>query len=168
MSRIWRALFAIATLSPAAAMAQENPAGTAAAKASSGTAATTGNTISDADKAIAEKMMAGGGRITPDRSHRACVRNTRAGEIVVCAPDEDQFRVESTADSDPTGKAGTNDGRLRAPDFEKHMPGVTVAKGCFIPPCPPAQPLIIDLSQIPEAPAGSDADLVAKGELRAH
>jgi hypothetical protein len=149
-------------------MAQENSASSAAsAVPSSSTAATTG-TLSDADKAIAEKMMAGGGRITPDRSHRACVRNTRPGEIVVCAPEEDQFRVDSTADSDPTGKAGTNDGRLRAPDFEKHMSGVSVAKGCFVPPCPPAQPLIIDLSQIPEAPAGSEADLVAKGELRAH
>ncbi|TCM18734.1 hypothetical protein EDF56_104266 [Novosphingobium sp. PhB165] len=112
--------------------------------------------------------MASGGRVTPDPTHRACSREGRPGEIVVCAPDEEKFRVQSSAESDPTGPAGTNDGRLHPPNFEKNIGGVTAARGCFIPPCAPAQPLIIDLSQIPEAPAGSDADLVAKGELRAH
>ena len=171
MSRTWRALFAIAIfhsvaaplLAPEVAFAQD----ASAASASGQTAAQSGGSVSDADRAMAERMMSAG-RIVPDTSHRTCVRQGRPGEIVVCAPDEDQFRVDSSADSDPTGKAGTDDGRLRPPNFEKNIGGVSVAKGCFIPPCPPAQPLIIDLSQIPEAPAGSDADRVAKGELRAH
>lgn len=158
-------------VAPEAAFAQDSSTASAAAAASataSGQTATqSAGSVSDADRAMAEKMISSGS-LVPDTSHRACVRKGRPGEIVVCAPDEEQFRVDSSADSDPTGKAGTNDGRLRPPNFEKNIGGVSVAKGCFIPPCPPAQPLIIDLSQIPQAPAGSDADLVAKGELRAH
>lgn len=168
MSRTWRALFAIATFYPLAAPVAAIAQDASSTKTSASTVTQAGNSVSDADRAVAEKMMSSGGRVVPDTSHRACVRQGRPGEIVVCAPDQDQFRVESSADSDPTGKAGTNDGRLQPPNFEKNIGGVTAARGCFLPPCPPAQPLIIDLSQIPQAPAGSDADLVAKGELRAH
>ena len=128
-------------------------------------------TVSQADSEIAENMLGTGGRITRDRSRRNCLKTIRQGEIVVCAPDEDEFRVPSSADEDPTGAAGTDDGRLRAPDVagDGIFKGKATASGmCLVPPCPPEQPLLIDLSQIPEAPAGSDADKVAKGEMRAN
>lgn len=125
---------------------------------------------SDEDRAIAEKMLGTGGRITPDRSRNHCLRTVRQGEITVCAPDEDEFRVKSTAELDPDSTAALNDGRLHAPD----VAGGGIFKGkstmggmCMIPPCPPEQPYLIDLSAIPLAPAGSDADRIAKGELRA-
>ncbi|MEE4451726.1 hypothetical protein [Novosphingobium resinovorum] len=93
----------------------------------------------------------------------------KQGEIVVCAPTPDEYRVPSTADDDPTG-AGARDGRLDPPDIAgkgifRGKP--TMSGMCLIPPCPPEQPYLIDLSSIPEAPAGSDADKIARGELRA-
>ncbi len=93
----------------------------------------------------------------------------KQGEITVCAPRPDEYRIPSTGDDDPTG-AGARDGQLRAPDVSgngifKGKP--TMSGMCLIPPCPPEQPYIIDLSTIPIAPAGSDADKIAKGEMRA-
>ena len=79
-------------------------------------------------------------------------------EIVVCAEFEDPAKqyVPSDADSgDP------DDGVPRAPNVST-LPsgGMRIGKT-------PRHPLIIDLSAIPEAPAGSDADLIAKGEKAA-
>ncbi|WP_246543378.1 hypothetical protein [Novosphingobium profundi] len=151
-------LLALAALLPSGAFAQE---GNSAEDAG----------VSNADRAIAENMLGENGRVTRDRSRRTCLRTIRQGEIVVCAPDEEEFRVESSSDLDPTGKNATDDGALHTPD----VAGGGIFKGkstmggmCFLGPCPPAQPLIIDLSSIPEAPVGSDADKIAKGEMRAH
>jgi len=88
----------------------------------------------------------------------------REGEIVVCrvVSDPDQYRVPS-----PTDEGRTDDGLPRAPDLEPKYPGVAVAKGCFVGPCPRPMPVMIDLKAIPEAPEGSDADRIAKGEMAA-
>jgi len=85
-------------------------------------------------------------------------------EIVVCAQQEDpgRFRAASSSDLDPTG-AGARGGVPHA-DVETNYPGVVAARGCFIPPCPPPMPELIDLKAIPEAPPGSDADLIARGQ----
>lgn len=40
--------------------------------------------------------------------------------------------------------------------------GVTIT-GCIIPPCPPPPALIIDVTALPQAPAGSDAGRIARG-----
>lgn len=150
MSRSWKVLFAVALLPAAPAMAQTTTA------------------PAESDRAIAERMMMG--PLTPDRSRSRCLRTVRQGEIVVCAPDEGQFRVPSTAESDPESAQALNDGRLHAPD----VAGAGIFKGkptmggmCMLPPCPPEAAYLIDLSSIPLAPAGSDADRIAKGELRA-
>lgn len=82
-------------------------------------------------------------------------------EIVVCRQidDPDQYRVPSDTD-----RGVVKDAVPRAPDLEPKYGGVVVAKGCFIPPCPRPMPLMIDLKSIPEAPPGSDADRIARGE----
>lgn len=101
----------------------------------------------------------------PDPRKRAeCPPQRPGGEIVVCAQLEDpeQFRVQSSGDLDPEG-AGARGGGPRAPDVGTVYPGVVVATGCFIPPCPPPMPVLIDLKAIPEAPPGSDADRIARG-----
>ena len=79
-------------------------------------------------------------------------------EIVVCAEHEDpatQYVPSDTDSGDP------DDGVPRAPDVSG-LPsgGMLIGKT-------PRHPLIIDLSKIPEAPAGSDADLIARGEKAA-
>lgn len=117
--------------------------------------------------ATAEQALAAAQEVygPPDtRRKTECPPQQPGGEIVVCgqAEDQTQFRVESSGDLDPTG-AGARGGGPRAPDLETRYPGVVVARGCFIPPCPPPMPPIIDLKAIPEAPPGSDADRVARG-----
>jgi len=153
LSRSWTYLFALAAFIPVAAQAQA--AGNPASAASQGP---------PDDRAIAEKMLGTTGQVTPNRSRRRCLLNAQPGEIVVCAPDEQENRIPSTADSDPNSPQALRDGRLHTPD----VAGAGIFKG------KPTfsfgsveQPYIIDLKSIPMAPAGSDADKIAKGELRA-
>jgi hypothetical protein len=101
----------------------------------------------------------------PDaRARPACPAPKPGDEIVVCAQEEDssKYRVQSSGDLDPAG-TGAKDSAPRAPDVGTAYPGVVVAKGCFIPPCPPPMPVLIDLKAIPEAPPGSDAERVGQG-----
>lgn len=84
------------------------------------------------------------------------------GEIVVC-------RRETGAENRLYDKEQAQDRHAartqgqKPVDFEPYYPGVVVARGCFIPPCPPPMPVLIDLKAIPEAPPGSDADRVGRG-----
>lgn len=108
-------------------------------------------------------MLGTGGTITRNRSRSDCLRTVRQGEIVVCAPDEKENRIPSTSEDDPTG-AGARDGRIDPPD----VAGGGIFKGKATASFGSVrQPYIIDLSEIPEAPEGSDADKIAKGEKRA-
>jgi hypothetical protein len=125
--------------------------------------ATAQGQVSDDDREIAEKMMSAG-RLTPDRVTRKCAAPERRGDIVVCAPAPDEYRMPSTNESDPTSRQALDDGRLHTPDVAGN--GIfkgksTMSFGSV------AAPYIIDLSTIPEAPKGSDADKIGKGELRA-
>lgn len=91
-------------------------------------------------------------------------------EIVVCGDediDQSEFRVKSTAELDPDSREATNDGLPRAPDVagDGIFKGkATVSGGCFLNGCPPPPAYIFDISELPEAPEGSDADKIAKGE----
>lgn len=89
-------------------------------------------------------------------------------EIVVCAKQEDQeqFRVKSSSELDPTAEESIDDGLPRAPDVGG--PGIfkgpaTVSGLCFIPPCPKPPAVLVDFSALPETPPGSDADRVGRG-----
>ncbi len=93
-------------------------------------------------------------------------------EIVVCAREQDnsQFRVKSSAELDPKSEKALADGLPRAPDVAG--PGIfkgepTIGSFCIpgLQKCPPPPALIIDLSALPQAPEGSDADRIAKGEI---
>lgn len=90
-------------------------------------------------------------------------------EIVVCAPESsDQYRVPSTADSDPSSREARrrlNDGIPRAPQVGTVIDCST--GGCIGFGSVPPPAYIVDFSQIPEAPAGSDAERIAKGEAPA-
>jgi hypothetical protein len=84
-----------------------------------------------------------------------------SGDIVVCA--QESQRIAPTSETDPMSRAGLRNGALHPPQLGKGS-----CKGAF--GClgiggarPPAY--IIDLKSVPEAPAGSDADRVAKGDL---
>jgi hypothetical protein len=84
----------------------------------------------------------------------------KPGEILVCREreDPDELRVPSDTDlGDP------NDGMVRAPNVSSLPDWRQGARFGRKPP----DPLIIDLNSIPEAPPGSDADRIAKGEMAA-
>jgi hypothetical protein len=117
--------------------------------------------------ATAEEVLADAKEVygPPDsRAKPACPTPKPGDEIVVCGKGEDQsrYRVQSSGELDPTGK-GAKDIVPRAPDVGTVYPGVVVAKGCFIPPCPPPMPVLIDLKAIPDAPPGSDAERAGQG-----
>lgn len=105
--------------------------------------------------------MIGAGRITPDRIRNSCANPTRQGEIVVCAPTREEPRVPSTRSE-----------RDQTLDENDLAPADVAGRGIFRGKATATfgsveQPYIIDLSTIPMAPAGSDADKIAKGEIRA-
>ena len=95
-------------------------------------------------------------------------------EIVVCAREQDnsQFRVKSSSELDPKSDEALDDGLPRATDVAGPgiFTGPATIGGLCIPglqSCPPPPALIIDLAALPQAPEGSDADMVAKGEIPA-
>lgn len=84
-------------------------------------------------------------------------------EVVVCARHEDpakQYVPSNTDSGDP------NDGVPHAPDVST-LPSCAGATICSRVGKQPRQLYIIDLKAIPEPPAGSDADKIAKGEMAA-
>lgn len=88
----------------------------------------------------------------------------KPGEIVVCAPDPDEQRVPSSTDDAIAAGEAVADGVPRAPDLFGISRGGVVATGCFIPPCPPPYPPMIDLSKIPEPLTPEEAALVFRAE----
>lgn len=89
-------------------------------------------------------------------------------EIVVCVDHGEDLHVPSTAESDPNSREARralNDGIPRAPQLDrgscKGQPGCVT--GGWAPP-----PIYeVDLSKLPQAPEGSEADLIARGEIPA-
>jgi len=118
------------------------------------------------DPQIAERLAAAKSRLSVETVQGRCRSARKTGEIVVCVDRGEDLRVPSTAESDPSSLAARralNNGIPRAPQLDrgscKGQPGCVV--GGWAPP-----PIyVIDLSTIPEAPEGSDADKIAKGEL---
>jgi len=151
LSRRCALLILLAAAAPVPALAQTEPASKAAP---------------DSDAAMARKLLTSP-TITGNKPK--CYERSPTGDIVVCAPDNDQFRIKSTAEEDPNSRQALDDGRLHPPNVSG-LPDCSPGSknGCIgIGRAPP--PLyIIDLDAIPQAPAGSDADKVAKGEMRAN
>lgn len=93
-----------------------------------------------------------------------CGEKGAGGDIVVCAPDDGaQWRVPSTAESDPTSREALRDGVPRAPQLDRGS--CRGQPGCITGGWAPPPIYIIDLAAIPEAPKDSDAEKVAKGEM---
>ena len=105
-------------------------------------------------------------QMVSSRGHRA---DCPAGDplnkaIIVCAPDRSEhYRIPPSNDGDPDPRSTRGHG-LTPPDVSG-APNCTqmCMHGGYAPP----PVYYIDLSKIPDAPAGSDADKIAKGEMRA-
>jgi hypothetical protein len=110
------------------------------------------------DAAIAQQKKVFG----PPNPRKTCGAADARGEIVVCAPDNSEHRVQSSAEVDPTSHEALYDGLPRAPQLDRGS--CKGQPGCVIGGWAPPPIYYIDLKAIPEAPEGSDADLIAKGE----
>lgn len=106
----------------------------------------------------------------PPPPRNQCNDKGAKDEIVVCAEEEQDdsaFRVKSSSDLDPKSRQALRDGLPRAPDVagDGIFKGKSTVGGvCLLSGCPPPPAYLIDLSELPKAPEGSDADLIAKGE----
>ena len=85
-------------------------------------------------------------------------------EIVVCADDGKQYRVQPTSDTDPNSHEALYDGLPRAPQLDRGS--CRGQPGCIIGGYAPPPVYYIDLKAIPDAPKDSDAEKVAKGEMQ--
>jgi hypothetical protein len=88
-----------------------------------------------------------------------------SGEIIVCRRrgDGGEYGYDSDRALERYAEETMNKGDPRAPDLAPVYPGVVVARGCFIPPCPPPEAYIVDFEALPDTPPGSDADRVGRG-----
>ena len=86
-----------------------------------------------------------------------------SGEIIVCrrqTGDENRLYDKEAAER---RHAQRTQGQKPVEMFGIPNHGPVVARGCFIPPCPPPMAVLIDIEALPEAPPGSDADRIARG-----
>lgn len=107
----------------------------------------------------------------PDPRLKGRCQPASGDEIVVCADHGADQRIPSTAETDPDSRAARRalDGNIpRAPDVssikcQKGADGVCRGNVGGVPT--PAY--FVDVTKLPPAPPGSDADLIARGELAA-
>jgi len=120
-----------------------------------------GRPTTEADRAIArERDMID---VSPERCRREA---DHRNEIVVCADPRKNERERLPLRGDSDAARSTRTGTTRAPDIDgiKCRRGADgVCRGNMGGAPPPIY--YIDLSKIPEAPPGSDADRIAKGEV---
>lgn len=118
------------------------------------------------DPQVAERLAAARSRLSVETVQDRCRSARKSGEIVVCVDRGEDLRVPSTAESDPSSLAARralNNGVPRAPQLDR---GSCKGKpGCVIGGWAPPPIYVIDPAALPEAPEGSDADKIAKGEM---
>ena len=127
----------------------------------------------ESDKSISERAAEADARekaLLEDPAKRCRREAENSREIVVCADPDKNNRDRLPLRKELDSAKSTRTGMPSPPDVYglKHqgIPLVTI-KGCLIGPCPPPPILYIDLKAIPEAPLGSDADRIGKGEIPA-
>ena len=146
MRRLALALMALALIVPAGALAQAPP----------DPAAT--------DRAVADRLEQAKAVYGVKDSRAAC-RPKVGDEIVVCADHGEDQRVPSSAESDPNSRAARRalDGGIpRAPQFDRGYCASCQHFGSVPPPV-----YYVDVTKLPAAPAGSDAEAIANGEKAA-
>ncbi len=100
---------------------------------------------------------------------RHCVKSDDPGEITVCAPDKgERWRVPHEENLDVNTAAGRRNlyGDIpRAPQFDRGS--CRGQPGCITGGWVPPPVYYFDMIKLPLPPEGSDADLIAKGEMAA-
>lgn len=118
------------------------------------------------DPQVAERLAAARSRLSVETVQDRCRSARKTDEIVVCVDRGEDLRVPSTAESDPSSLAARralNNGVPRAPQLDRGS--CKGQPGCIIGGWAPPPIYVIDPAALPEAPEGSDADKIAKGEM---
>lgn len=119
------------------------------------------------DQKVAERLdMARQAYGVPDPRLR-CRPKPGSDEIVVCVDRGEDQQVERDAPDPNTleGRRALDGGIPRAPQFDRGS--CRGQPGCVTGGWAPHPVYYIDMKAIPEPPPGSDADKIAKGEMRA-
>lgn len=119
------------------------------------------------DQKVAERLdMARQAYGVPDPRLR-CRPKPGSDEIVVCVDRREDQQVERDAPDPNTleGRHALDGGIPRAPQFDRGS--CRGQPGCVTGGWAPPPVYYIDMKAIPEPPPGSDADKIAKGEMRA-
>ncbi|OYW50700.1 MAG: hypothetical protein B7Z34_04390 [Novosphingobium sp. 12-62-10] len=111
----------------------------------------------DERAAIAQRLL------TPTRRER-CDESGADGAIVVCGSNEENARQRLPIPSTPDSSRSTGDGVPRAPNVSGLR---DCSRGCIGFGSVPAPMYYFDITALPPPPEGSDADRIAKGEIRA-
>ncbi len=105
-------------------------------------------------------------RLNAVSASKPCGRRQLLDEIIVCGVGNDALRLKPIKPVDNQQIKALN---LHAPGPHGGVGvGVTVGGLCLLQKCPPPPILYIDVKSLPEAPSGSDADKVARGEMPDH
>lgn len=118
------------------------------------------NVESETDRRVQD--MVTGQKRQVDLRDKRCYLPVKAGDdIVVCAEtDPDKDRLPGREDLESV--RSTNDGLPRAPRFDRGS--CKGQPGCVGFGSVPDPVYYVDVKDLPEAPVGSDADLIATGE----
>jgi hypothetical protein len=134
------------------------------------TAAHAQDSDEELDRKVAERFEKAQAMFGAVRKRTRC-QPAEAGEIVVCGNDAPDQRVPSTAQTDPNSREARRalDGSIpSAPDVSTtrcRRGADGVCRGNFGGAPPPVY--YLDVSALPQAPEGSEADRIAKGEVPA-
>ena len=141
---VFRTVFTLLALAPSVALAQSDPG--------------------DMDRRVAERIEQSRAVYGVPDPRLRCRPKAGSDEIVVCVDRGEDQQVDRGAPDPNTleGRRALNGGVPRAPQFDRG----------YCPECPhfgsvPPPVYYIDMKAIPEPPPGSDADKIAKGEMRA-
>lgn len=119
----------------------------------------------EADPARAEPSLAE--RVLMSPREPRCADDGVTGGISVCGKKKDQSLDRLPLPGELDGARSTSDGLARAPDvMNNRITGHALSLGCGLGGCPQAMLPDINFKMIPAAPAGSDADLIGRGEIR--
>ena len=97
-----------------------------------------------------------------------CDENGQVGGITVCGKKKDNSKDRLPITGELNSATATDDGVPRAPDvMGNRITGHSIGfRSCFPSACPPGLLTDINFRMLPAAPEGSDADRIAKGEIR--
>lgn len=139
------------------ARAQSAPAANVAQAPAASTTAAASSADAEANAQIAQRLLTAG-------QPKKCEKGGPDGAIVVCGGREANEKERLPLRSELESARSTRDGLPRAPNVSG-LPDCS--RGCIGFGSVPAPMYFFDITKLPEAPADSDADKIARGEIRA-